>query len=1094
VTESPREEPRRDREVILTPDQRVRVFISSTLEELAAERAAARRAIRRLRMAPVWYESGARPHPPRRIYRAYLEQSQVFVGIYWQRYGWVAPGMDISGLEDEYRLAAGKAMLLYLKRPAPDQEPRMTAFLDRIREAGTVSYRTFATPRELERLLAEDLAVLLSESFYDAALLRDDPSLAVPGTVRDAQRNQLNVVDETELDMARFERLVSAGRRALSSGDMARARADLTDALGCWRDPAPSDVADPAWAQGEVRRLEELKEVALESLLEARLALGEAEEVVVTAEQAVAEHPYRERLWAHLILGLYRSGRQSDALSAYQRVRQLLADELGLEPSKELTALERAILARDPALIPVAPRTSPARPRPRRHNLPVPLSTFIGRDQETAEVEQLLCRRRLVTVTGVGGTGKTRLALHVAAKMAEGTKDGIWFVDLAPVKDPELVPVLFAEALGLRPNTDLSLADAIAQFIEDQEMLVVVDNCEHLIDATAVLVQKLLATGSKLKILATSRERLRLPGEALWTLQPLAVPVPGCEPEEALACDSVRLFADRAAAVQPGFALDTDALVSVAQIVTRLDGLPLAIELAAARVGPLRPKDIVARLDDRFVFLAGGQRAALPRQQALAATLEWSYELLGPPEQAVFRRISVFADSFSLNAACAVSASGELASHQVPEVIWDLVCKSLLTAVDEDPDVPRYRLLPTVREYAAALLSGAGDTASAVAAHRGYYHQFATEAKAELTGPAQGRCLASLRLDHDNLRMAITTPAVSGPDRRKAAELFAALGRYWFIHGQPTESMAFATTLLEVIDPEQDDALRARVLLAAAWASVYQVPATAMQWCQDAITAAQRIGDDVAKAEATSVLAGASYFHGDPDPAVGEEALALARAIGNPVITGLALLCGGLTMWDHDRERWKKLHEEAASVTEASGDDLIRYMVMMNLGELHYYRNDLGLAREYYETGISIAGKIGYQDPMILASFGRLLAQEGEHAVAMEYLLAALDIGRRYSTYQTLYPLYLLAHSAMANGDDRKVTMLFGYADKAAADSGISAPDLTELIQEDLAHLRLRMGDGLQDIYQRGASLTLEDAITVARELSAPQLPLRTHH
>ena len=556
-----------------------------------------------------------------------------------------------------------------------------------------------------------------------------------------------------------------------------------------------------------------------------------------------------------------------------------------------------------------------------------------------------------------------------------------------------------------------------------------------------------------------------------------------------MACDSVRLFTDRAAAVQPGFALDTNGLTSVAQIVTRLDGLPLAIELAAARIGPLRPKDIVARLDDRFAFLAGGQRAALPRQQALAATLEWSYELLGPSEQAVLRRISVFAGSFSLDAACAVAASGELASHQVPQVIWDLVCKSLLTAVDEDPDVPRYRLLPTVRDYAAALLNRAGDTASAVAAHRGYYHQLATEAEAELTGPAQGRRLGSLRLDHDNLRMAITTPAASGPDRRKAAELFAALSRYWFVHGQPTESIAFATSLLQDIDPERDDALRARVLFAAAWASIYQVPATAMRWCQDAVTAAQRAGDDATKAEATSLLAAASYFHGDPDPAVGEEALALARTIGNPTITGFALLSCALTMWHHDSERCEQLHEEAASVTGVSGDYLMHHIVLMNLGELHYHRNDLRRAREYYETDISIAAKIGYQDPMMLASFGRLLAQEGEHTAAMEYLLAALDTGRRYSTYHTLYPLYLIAHFAMATGDDRRVAMLYSYAEKAAADSGIAAPDLTGLMQEDLAQLRLRMGDGLQDTYQHGASLTLEEAITVARELSAPKLP-----
>jgi predicted ATPase len=893
--------------------------------------------------------------------------------------------------------------------------------------------------------------------------------------------------------MTRFERFVSAGRRALSSGDAARAREYFSDALGCWRGPALSDVAGAAWARGEARRLEELKEVALESLLEARLGLGEAEEVVASAEQAVAEHPYRERLWAHLVLALYRSGRQSDALSAYQRVRQLLADELGLEPSAELVALQHAVLAHDPSLIPVARRGGPARPQPRRHNLPASFSTFIGRDQETAAVEQLLRRRRLVTLTGVGGAGKTRLALRVAERMVENTKDGSWFVDLAPVKDPQLVPVVFAEALGFRPNADLSLADALAQFVEDQEMLVVADNCEHLIDATVALVGKLLAAGSKLKVLATSRERLRLPGEALWVLQPLAVPAPGCQPEEALACDSVRLFADRAAAVHPGFALDADGLTSVARIVTRLDGLPLAIELAAARVGPLRPKDIVTRLDDRFGFLAGGPRTALPRQQALAATLEWSYELLGPSEQAVLRRISVFAGSFSLDAACAVGASGDLAPGQVPQVIWDLVWKSLLTAVDEDPDVPRYRLLETVREYAAALLSTAGDTAGALAAHRDYYHQFVTEAQAELTGPTQGRRLAALRLDHDNLRMAITTPAASGPDRRKAAELFAALGRYWHVHGHPTESIALAATVLQGPGPEQDDALRIKVLLAAVWASVFNLPGTAVRWCQEAVAIARRIGDDAAKAETASMLAVASSIHGDPDPAAtAEEGLMLARTVGNPVITGLALWCCGLTMWSDDPERTIQLHEEAVSVTEVSGDHLIRWWVLFSLGEFHYYRNELRLAREYYEAASPIGVALEYQDSLFLAAFGRLLLREGEHAAAIEYLLAALSIGRRYSTYQTLYPLYLIANFATANADYRRAAMLYGYADNAADDSEVKAPDLNKSIRQDRAHLRLSIGDDFREIYKKGASLTLEDAITVARELSAPRYLNRT--
>ena len=429
-------------------------------------------------------------------------------------------------------------------------------------------------------------------------------------------------VEPGELDLHRFRELIAQDRHR--------------EALALWRGPALADLAFEDFARSEIARLEELRLSALEGRFEHELAAGRHAELAGELAAAVRAHPLRERLAGQLMLALYRSGRQADALAAYRDARATLVDELGLEPSEELSALQRRILVHDPGLDHT--RTG------RRAELPASLTSFVGRGRELEQIRALILRPgvRLLTLTGAGGTGKTRLALEVARAVAGEFADGARFAPLAAVAEPEVVPHAIAEALALQQSSGQSIEDALKAFLADRELLLVLDNLEHLLEATP-LATELLAAAPRLKILATSRTHLNLYGETEYAVPPLSAR------EEAVA-----LFADRAAAVRPGFAA-TDA---VGEICARVDGLPLAIELAAARIRTLTPAEILARLDHRLELLAGGPRDVPARQRTLRDTLLWSYDLLAPEEQRLFARLAVFAGGWTLAAADDVCGPG----------------------------------------------------------------------------------------------------------------------------------------------------------------------------------------------------------------------------------------------------------------------------------------------------------------------------------------------------------------------------------------------------------------------------------------------------
>ncbi|MEV0582039.1 BTAD domain-containing putative transcriptional regulator [Nonomuraea sp. NPDC050310] len=582
--------------------------------------------------------------------------------------------------------------------------------------------------------LAEDLALSRASLHVRVSQLR--AALGDKGLI--VSRPPGYLVDGGSLDTADFADLVAKAEAAADP----RERAELLErALELWRGPALADFADEEFARAAVARLEEQRLSCHEALAEARLELGLSVEV----SELVAAHPLRERLRAVQITALYRAGRQGEALAAYQDLRERLADELGLDPGPELAALHQAILRQDPTLspAPAAPRTAPT------PNLPAPLVELVGRETALAEVGELLAGDRLVTLTGSGGVGKTTLAIEAARATARAA----WLVELAGLDHTWDLAAHVAATLGLRDDVPLETA------LRERDMVLVLDNCEHLVDEAADLVRALLRAAPRLTVLATSREPLGLPGEAVWSVPPLDLP------------DAMRLFTARARVPE------SEAL---ALLCRRLDGIPLALELAATRARALGVDGLVARLDDRFRLLATGHRGAPPRQQTLTAMIAWSWDLLGEPEQAVLRRLAVHVDGCTLEAAEAVCGVDVL-DHLVR-----LVDRSLVTVV-HGPAGPRYRLLESVAAFCADRLREAGELEEVRQRHAEYYTALAE--RAEVRGSEQRQWLARLDAEAANLRVALAGP--------HALRLVDALGWYWFLRGRLGEARRAIAAALE---------------------------------------------------------------------------------------------------------------------------------------------------------------------------------------------------------------------------------------------------------------------------------------------------------
>jgi predicted ATPase/DNA-binding SARP family transcriptional activator len=546
------------------------------------------------------------------------------------------------------------------------------------------------------------------------------------------------------VDVCRFDRLAREGRAYTVSGDWEEAAAALSAAVALWRGPPLQDLDQWPPGQREAARLQEYHRLVEDERAEAELVCGRHRELVAPLERMVRDEPLRERRWALLMSALYRSGQQADALRAFQRARAALAD-VGVEPGRELTELERAISVHDEALeahdrIGVRPSSARVtRPRAtlRRDNLPAGVTRFVGRASERTQVQRLLGRSRLLTLTGVGGAGKTRLAIEAAADVIRRYPGGVWLLELAPLTDEAVILAPLTAALGIAvggTDTPRDVHDAVCSHLANRHVLLIFDNCEHLVAPVARLVNSLLTRCPELSVLATSRELLGLAGEVSFLVPPMSLPSSDqADMAALLASDAVTLFCERIEAAWPDFQLTAQNATTVARICRRLDGIPLALELAAARVRMLSIDQIVDRLDDCFRLLTGGGRTSVPRHKTLRAALDWSYDLLSADEQSALRQLAVFPDRFDLDAAAAVMAAGgptTARSLDGFDLLAQLLDKSLVLA-EKAGEVNRYRLLEPIRQYAMEKLAEAGELDEARRRHRDFFLMRASTFRSE---------------------------------------------------------------------------------------------------------------------------------------------------------------------------------------------------------------------------------------------------------------------------------------------------------------------------------------------------------------------------
>ena len=624
-----------------------------------------------------------------------------------------------------------------------------------------------------------------------------------------------------EVDATEFEQLVGRARSCRPD----EAVPLLDRAIGLWRGEALADVRDVPFAQAPAARLDDLRLAAAEDRARFLVALGRAGDAVAELAVLAAEHPLRERTHELLIRALYAAGRQTDALTTYDALRTRLTDELGVDPSARLREVHTSVL-RGETIDPLVRRTGPASSSTPAdaersgtpNNLRTRLTSFVGRDDDIAAIGKLLTTSRLVTLVGPGGAGKTRLATETAATLltdadetTQVSSDGIWFVELAPLGESADIAPTILSALGISEFVDdgrtlkpgrmpavRAARDRLLDVLAEHRVTLVLDNCEHLVAGVAELAEALLTRCPRLRVLTTSREPLGIDGEQLYPVGSLALP-PVEGPAGPAPYPSVQLFVDRANAVEPGFVLTTANAEAVGEICRRLDGMPLAIELAAARMRSMSPEQLVERLADRFRLLTTGSRTALPRHQTLRAVVEWSWELLDDAERTVARRLSVFAGGATLAAAERVCSGAGVPADDVLAVLASLVDKSLLEATDRDATV-RYRMLETVKAFSTEQLTDSGETEAVRRMHAEYFRDLVEGAEPKLRTGEQLVWIARLDADNDNLLGALRY-AVDAGDADLAIRLVAVLGEYWNLRGRPAEAMAWLESALAVPGP-----------------------------------------------------------------------------------------------------------------------------------------------------------------------------------------------------------------------------------------------------------------------------------------------------
>jgi predicted ATPase/DNA-binding SARP family transcriptional activator len=811
---------------------------------------------------------------------------------------------------------------------------------------------------------------------------------------------ELQLPAEAVIDVEEAGANVGEASEALARGDWERAldlAAAAADVAGRRFLPGLSGL----WVERRQAELDELGTRALEVLSDAASAGGHHRSAVSAAEAAIAAQPLRESAYVRLMAVHVGAGDRGEALRAYERCRIVLAEELGASPSERMQAAYLALLS-DERPGPTGPSTTNLRPE---------LSSFVGRAEQVRQVTKLLGHNRLVTLVGPGGVGKTRLAGRVGAELVDHYRDGVWLVELAALADASLVAHHVISALGLAEETASTPVESIRGHLADRALLLIVDNCEHLSAACATLVMDLLSTCPGLVVLATSRERLGVRGETLWPVPPLSVPhATDAAPDRIWESDSVRLFVERASAMDPEFRLSAETAPALADICRRLDGLPLAIELAAARVRSLSVAEISARLRDRFHLLVGRDPTVSHRHHTLRAAVDWSHEALSDAQQRLFRRVAVFAGGFNMDAAerVCVPSSDNL---DVLEGLAALVDKSLVVADRTEPTT-RYRLLETLRQYGAARLSAAGEESEIHARHLAWVRTLAEAAQRELEGAEQPVWLQRLDAEEDNVRAALDW-AVAHPTGDDGLRVAGALWRYWQVRSRFDEGSRWLRSLLEVTTDApagvRADALAstAVLLLARSEAPLSLDEADAVRSLfEECVTIRRALGDRLGVASALHGLGGVYYRQWDADKArpCFEDTLAIGRELDEKRLVAASLTnLANLAMRHGNAENTategleaRALYEESLALWRNLGDLFATARALGDLAGIAYRERRFTAARALLGESIVIHRRLDNRRGVAACTtqLADIAERDGDWAAAQSLLEEALAIGR----------------------------------------------------------------------------------------------------
>jgi predicted ATPase/DNA-binding SARP family transcriptional activator len=812
------------------------------------------------------------------------------------------------------------------------------------------------------------------------------------------------------------------------------------------------------WLLPERERLRELYVDTLAQLIALSEEIREIQNAIGYARRLLQADPLSEDAYRKLMSLYAESGDRANVVRVYQTCVAVLQRELDTEPSATTRELfER--LRRQEKIVEraITPRVQT------KSNLPMPLTSFIGRARELAEIRAQLERARLVTLTGVGGGGKTRLAIQAAHEIANDFSDGAWFVDLAPLTDAAEVPSACAAVFGLREHVDTGIRESFFEYARDRSLLLVLDNCEHLHDACAVFARDLLQHAPRVSIIATSREPLNVLGEALIVVPPLSLPDAEHPTFENVShSDAAQLFITRASFILPTFSLNQHNLESVAQICRRLDGIPLAIELAAARVRTLSPQQIAARLDDALAVLTRGSSSLPARHQTMRAVLDWSDALLSPDERVLFRRLSVFSGGFTLQAAEAVVSDEKpvisyqlsvdrgqllntdyrLRNTEILDTLSNLIDKSLVMVNESDGEM-RYRMLEPLREYAREKLHVVQEDDELAARHLAYFMELAERAEPEFTGAEQGAWHKRLEAEHDNVRAALSWHAQTQEHIEMQLRLAGALWRFWYARGHIVEGQRFLTNALGQGEPTATPA----------------------------------------RAKGYAGLGSLAWLRGEYEPCIQwhEQALAINRELGDIPGVGLALVnIAGALIHQTKYEKADRYLEESLAVARGLQDHLLLTFILMTTGELARYRGDYANAQALDEEAYAAATQAQHVQHIALAlnNLGLVATRQGNFARAIQLHQESLQMYRTGSEIRFVPEcLEGLAAALDASGDSNKAAILLGASDALRESIALPIPQIDRPDYERvLESVRAHLNENFSSAWAVGRAMTMEQA------------------